>query len=492
MPLEPPDPQFLARLAARLGPRGFTADPVLLAPWTTDWRGRIHGAAAALLSPADVDEVAYIVAQAAAARVGIVAQGGNSSMVAGATPAADGSQLLLSLRRMNAIRRVSLDDNLIEAEAGAILSDVHAAAEDAGRRFPLSLAAKGSATVGGLVSTNAGGTQVLRFGTMRALVLGIEAVLPDGGIFRGLSALRKDNRGYDLRQLLVGAEGTLGVVTAASLRLVPAAGQRAVAWVGLPDPASALVLLRRLEAATGEAIESFELVPADGLALVLKHIPGTRAPLERAYAWNILIEATAPAAAPPIADTLGAGIVDAIEAGIAGDATIAASNAQADSLWKLREEMSEAERLDGMAAKHDVAVPVSDMPRFMAEARSAVEARFPGARVLAFGHLGDGNVHFNVRAPAGADDRAWFAEEATAVTGLVHELVTAAGGTLSAEHGIGQTKLADFLRLADPVRLAAMRAIKRALDPAGIMNPGKLLPPENLPADMLAETGAAA
>lgn len=476
MSLNIPDRDLLEKLRQLLGPRGFSTDAVDLDPWLTDWRGRVRGAAAALLSPASTAEVAAIMRMANAARVAIVPQGGNSSMVAGATPPADGSALLLSLRRMRTIRSVSDIDNVAIAEAGVVLSDLHDAAAAIGRRFPLSLAAKGSATIGGLVSTNAGGTQVLRYGTMRSLLLGIEAVLPDGSLFEGLSALRKDNRGYDLRQLLAGAEGTLGVVTAASLRLVPAAVQRAVAWVGLAAPQEALLLLRRLEAATGEAIESFEIVPDEGLDLVLKHIPGTRAPLSGRHRWHVLIEATAVAGAPDPGEALGRELADAAEAGLAEDATLAASEAQAEALWRLRESMSEAERIDGIAAKHDVAVPVSAMPGFMESARREVEARFAGARVLAFGHLGDGNVHFNVRPPAGADNAEWMGREGAGVTMLVHDLTVAAGGSISAEHGIGQTKLAEFARLGDPARLAAMRAIKAALDPHGIMNPGKLVP----------------
>ena len=474
--LASPSQDLLERLSQRLGPRGFTTDPDLVDAWTTDWRGRVRGRAAALLSPADVDEVAFIVREARAARVALVPQGGNSSMVAGATPSADGSALLLSLRRMNRIVRVAPDENLAVVEAGVILSDLHDAAEAAGRRFPLSLAAKGSATVGGLISTNAGGTQVLRFGTMRAQVLGLQAVMPDGEIFEGLTALRKDNRGYDLRQLLIGAEGTLGIVTAASLRLVPIAGQRVVAWAGLERSEDALALLRLLEDRLGEVVESFELVPAVALALVLEHIPGMRAPLGQAMAWNVLIEAGAPTGTGDLEEQVGLALADAIEAGLVGDATIAANDTQAEALWGLRENISEAERLDGMAAKHDVAVPVSEMARFIEEATRAVEQRFPGARPLAFGHLGDGNVHFNVRAPAQVDGAAWFAAEAAGITSFVHDLVTAQGGTMSAEHGIGQTKLADFVRLAGPVRLHMMRAIKQALDPIGIMNPGKLLP----------------
>ncbi len=488
---EVPDEILLARLAERLGARGFTRDPDAMAPWLTDWRGNITGRAAALLSPADREEVAFAVAAAARARVAIVPQGGNTSMVAGATPSGDGRALLLSLRRMRAIRSVSPADNLLVAEAGAILADVHDAAEAAGRRFPLSLAAKGSATVGGLVSTNAGGTQVLRFGTMRALLLGIEAVLPDGSLFDGLSALRKDNRGYDLRQLLAGAEGTLGVITAASLRLVPAAAQRAVAWVGLASPDDALRLLRRLEAATGDAVESFELVPDDGLDLVLRHIAGTRAPLAQAHRWHVLVEAVAPAGAADPAVALGEALGAAAADGAIEDATLAANETQAEALWRLRESLSEAERIDGVAAKHDVSVPVSAMPGFMERARLAVEAAFAGARVIAFGHLGDGNVHFNVRAPAGTGDRTWIAAHGPAVTRLVHDLVTAAGGSISAEHGIGQLKLAEFARLADPARLSALRAIKAALDPHGIMNPGKLVPPSGPVPASLAEASSA-
>ena len=476
MTLAAPDPAFLADLRDLLGPRGYTDDPADLVPWSRDWRGRVEGTAAAMVSPASTAEVAAIVTRAAAARVPLVPQGGNSSMVAGATPPADGRALIVSLRRMRAIRAISREDSIAVAEAGVVLTMLHEAAAAAGLRFPLSLAAKGTATVGGLVSTNAGGTQVLRFGPMRALVVGIEAVLPDGSLFAGLSALRKDNRGYDLRQLFAGAEGTLGIVTAASLRLVPAIGSRAVAWAGLATPADALALLRRLEAVTGEAIESFELVPADALDLVLRHIPGTRAPLAGRHAWNVLVECIAPQGAPDPASLLGTALGSAIDAGLVADATVAASEAQAEALWKLRETISEAERTDGVAAKHDVAVPVSAMPGFILSARAAVEAAFPGVRVIAFGHLGDGNVHFNLRAPAGADGASWLKQQGGAASRLVHDLTVAAGGSISAEHGIGQTKLAEYARLADPARLAAQRAIKAALDPHGIMNPGKLVP----------------
>lgn len=475
----PPSPALIDRLAQILGPKGFTADPDAMAPWLTDWRGRYRGAVAAMLSPASTKEVVEIVRLCAEARVALVPQGGNSSMVAGATPSEDGSAILLSMRRISMIRSVSPQANLAICDAGVILSDLHDAAEAAGRRFPLSLGAKGSATIGGLVSTNAGGTQVLRFGTMRGLVRGIEAVLPDGSLFNGLAGLKKDNQGYDLTQLLIGAEGTLGVVTAAGLKLVPAVGTRAVAWVGLSSPQKALTLLRLLEDNMGDSIEGFELVPRAALELVLSHVPGTRAPLGGPHEWHVLVEATAPRGAADPSDRLVQGLSEAMERDIAEDAVMAAGETQALAFWRIRDGISEAERKDGPAAKHDISVEAAHMPAFMVETSADVEARFPGTRVIAFGHLGDGNVHFNVRAPAGAGAE-WLELDAPSVTSFVHDRVVAAGGSISAEHGIGQMRLAELARVGDPARLAALRAIKNALDPHGIMNPGKLVPPRDL------------
>jgi len=468
-------PDLTERLAALLGPKGFTTEPEALAPWLQDWRGRYRGAAAALVAPANPREVQQVVRLCGEARVPLVPQGGNTSMVGGATPDASGRAILLSMRRMRAIRSLDAEANLAVCEAGVILSELHEAADEAGRRFPLSLAAKGSATIGGLISTNAGGTQVLRFGTMRNLVQGIEAVLPDGGLFEGLSPLRKDNRGYNLSQLLIGAEGTLGIVTAASLRLVPAVGSRVAAWVGLSSARDALRLLRHLETVVGDAVESFELVPGDALALVLRHVAGTRAPLAKPHPWHALVEVVAPIAAPSPEEEVQAALGSAVELGMAADAAIAASEAQAADFWRLRESISEAEKKDGPAAKHDISVAVPHMPAFMTDATEKVEARFPGTRVIAFGHLGDGNVHFNVRAPAGAGPQ-WLEEQGAQVSAFVHDLVTAAGGSISAEHGIGQMKLAELARLGGAARLGAMQAIKRALDPHNIMNPGKLVP----------------
>ena len=473
--MTPEHTRLLSHLTDALDSRAIVTDPAEIAPWETDWRGRFHGHAAALIAPASRDEVATVVREAAACGVPLVPQGGNTSMVGGATPSADGRGVILSLRRLNRIRSLSAEANLAVVEAGVILAELHDAAAGIGRRFPLTLGAKGSATIGGLISTNAGGTQVLRWGTMRALVAGIEAVLPDGTIYDGLSALKKDNRGYSLDQLLIGAEGTLGIVTAASLKLAPAITSRAVAWVGLASPADALRLLRRMQAAT-DAVESFEIIPGDSLQLVLEHIPGTRAPLAGAHPWHVLIElvATDAAAEAPNA-AIERLLMPAVEEGLIADATIAASEAQAEAFWRIRDSLSEAERAAGPAVQHDISVPVDTMPHFMIDAAAAAERRFPGTHATAFGHLGDGNVHFHVRAPGGADAARWYAEEAPVVTRFVNDLVVAAGGSISAEHGIGQMKIDELERLAPPGRLAALRAIRAALDPQGIMNPGKLV-----------------
>ena len=466
--------RLLRTLAGRIDPRAIVTDAELIAPWLTDWRGRFHGRAALLLAPATTAEVATIVAAAAEARVPLVPQGGNTSMVGGATPPAEGGAAILSLRRMNRIRALDAAAGLAVVEAGAILSDVNDAALAAGWRFPLTLGARGSATIGGLVSTNAGGTQVLKFGTMRGLVAGVEAVMADGAVYDGLAALKKDNRGYDLTQLLIGAEGTLGIVTAATLKLAPAVAARGVAWVGVADPGAALMLLRRLQAKT-DAIESFELLPDESLAAVLAHVPGTRAPLVGRHPWHVLIEATAADPAADPAAMLGGLLEAALADGLAADAIVAASETQAEAFWRIRDAISPSERALGPAVQHDISVPVAAMPRFMVDAAADCEAAFPGTHASGFGHLGDGNVHFHVRAPAGVDPDRWYADAAPAITRHVHDLVVAAGGSISAEHGIGQMKCAELERLASPARLAALRAIKAALDPLGILNPGKLV-----------------
>ena len=466
--------QLISVLGQSLGPKAVITDPQEIEPWVTDWRGRVHGSAPALLAPASTEEVAAIVKLAAEHRVALVPQGGNTGMVAGATPPPDGSALLLSMRRMNRVRSISAENRLAVAEAGVVLATLHDAAHEIGMRFPLTLGARGSCTVGGLTSTNAGGTQVLKFGTMRSLVAGVEAVLPDGSVHSGLSGLKKDNRGYSLDQLLIGAEGTLGVITAVALRLVPAIASRAVGWAGVESPMRALDLLRSLEARTN-SVEGFELVPADSLQLVLKHIPGTRAPLDGEHNWNVLIEATTPEPDTDIAAELERLLSEALSQGVIADAVLATSEAQAEAFWRIRDSISEAERAEGQTLAHDISVPVADMPRFLVEAAAEVERAFPGVIASGFGHLGDGNIHFHVRAASHAAPD-WYEREGEEIMRMVDDLVTAAGGSISAEHGIGQLKLAEFERLAPPGRIHALRAIKRALDPLGIMNPGKLVP----------------
>ena len=469
-----PQAELIAAARDRLGPKAVVTDAHELEPWVSDWRGRVHGATPAMLAPASTEEVAEIVRLAAEHRVPLIPQGGNTGMAAGATPPADGSALLLSLRRMNRIRSISAENRLAVAEAGVILEQLHHAANDVGVRFPLTLGARGSCTIGGLTSTNAGGTQVLKFGTMRSLVAGVEAVLPDGSIHSGLSGLKKDNRGYSLDQLLIGAEGTLGVVTAVALRLAPAVASRAVVWAGVASPQQALDLLRFLEARTS-AVEGFELVPQDSLALVLKHIPGTRSPLSGHHPWHALVEATTADPANDISAELARLLGQALKQGLIADATLAANEAQAEAFWKLRDAISEAERAEGQTLAHDSSVPIPAMPRFIVDAAAEVERAFPGVIASGFGHLGDGNIHFHVRAGSHAAP-GWYDEEGAAITRMVDDLVTAAHGSISAEHGIGQLKREEFARLAPPGRVHALRAIKQALDPLGIMNPGKLVP----------------
>ena len=466
----------LDQFAAALGPKGFTRDGEAMAPWLSDWRGIYHGVAAALLSPQTTAEVSALVTLAARHRIALVPQGGNTSMVGGATPLADGQSLIVSLRRMNQIRLLDAQAGTVVAEAGVILETLHGAANAQAMRFPLTLGAKGSATIGGLIATNAGGTQVLRFGTMRKLVLGIEAVLPDGSVYDGLAALKKDNRGYDLTQLLAGAEGTLGIITAATLRIVPAITDRAAAWIGVQSPQAALKLLRFFEARSARAIESFEIVPAGTLALVLQHISGTRAPLASHWPWQVLVEYVETLPGHEASAPLTALVAAAHDAGLVSDAVIAKNEAEIVAFWRLRDSISEAERASGPAVQHDISVPVEAMPDFMIDAAAAVERAFPGVTASAFGHLGDGNVHFHVRAPKGVDGADWRAGEGKAASHMVYDLVTAAKGSISAEHGIGQMKRAELLRQSDPARISVLRAIKSALDPQGIMNPGKLVP----------------
>ena len=469
-----PSPDLLARLASVLGPKGYTTDADSMAPWLTDWRGKYTGRAAAMLSPASTEEVAAVVRLCAAEQAALVPQGGNSGMVGGATPDSGGNQLLLSLRRMNRIRSIDAAAQIAVAEAGVILETFHHAALEHGLRFPLTLGGKGSATIGGLVSTNAGGTQVLRHGTMRTLVAGIEAVLPDGSIFDGLAPLKKDNRGYDLRHLLCGAEGTLGIVTAATLHLVPAAIARCTAWIAIDSPEQALRLLRQLDASIGRELEGFEIIPHACLDAVLRHIPQTRAPIAAPHPWYVLAE-LAGDNEQELSDALERQLATAIDAGLISDVVIAKSDRESDDFWRLRDSISEAERAEGPALQHDVSVPVDLMPTFIADNPARLSAAFPGVHALSFGHLGDGNVHHHVQPPVSVDGAAWLVEHGPAVSRLVYSHVIELGGSLSAEHGIGQMKRDVMAELDSPARLAALRGIKTGLDPAGIFNPGKLV-----------------
>lgn len=467
--LNPCDAAFLDALSARL-PAGTLrpAEPRHL----EEPRGRWHGRAGAVARPARVEEVAEIIRACAAARVGVVPWGGGTSLVAGQVMTDGPLPLVLSLERMAAVRSVSAADGALVAEAGAVLRVVQEAAEGAGRLFPLSLASEGTATIGGNLSTNAGGTGVLRYGNARDLCLGLEAVLPDGSVWHGLKRLRKDNTGYDLRNLLVGAEGTLGVITAASLRLYPQPAHRVVALLAVPSPQAAQRLLALAEARLGGLVSAFELISGTGLDFLAEAGPEVRMPFAARPDWSVLVELGLPQAMQP-EEAMAALYDEAAGAGLVLDGAIAASAAQADALWTLREAIPEANRRIGAVSSHDISLPLSAIPGFLEEAGQRLAA-MGDFRINAFGHLGDGNLHYNVF-PARGRSRGDYDAIRPDVQRLVHDLVDGLGGSVSAEHGIGRAKVADLERYGDPARLAALRAIKAALDPAGIMNPGAVL-----------------
>jgi FAD/FMN-containing dehydrogenase len=457
---------ILDRLKAAVGAGGWSDDPERLAPKLVEWRDRWRGTTPLLLLPRTVEAVAAIVAICAETQTPITPQGGNTGLVAGQIPQ---GELLLSLERMKAMRDLNVEDDVIVAEAGATLSAVHAAATAAGRFFPLSVASEGSATIGGLISTNAGGTAVLRYGTMRALVLGVEAVLPNGEIHRGLKRLRKDNTGYDIKQLLIGAEGTLGVITAASLKLFPILADRTVAMAAVATPAEAITLLSRAKAESGGAVEAFELISRQGIDFAVKNLEGVREPLAQPAPWTVLIEM----AGAETGETLPAMerlLSRALEDGLVLDAAIAQNQAQAHAFWALREGQSAAQKPEGAAWKHDVATPVSRIAAFIAEATAAVKTFSPGVRVSAFGHVGDGNIHFDVLRPDGGDDASHNALRDQGAR-IVHDIAMRNEGSISAEHGLGAMKAQEALRYKAPADVAAMRAIRAALDPNRIMNP---------------------
>ncbi len=468
-----PGATLLARVAAAVGPSNVLTAPADVEPFLVDWRGHYRGAARAVVRPGNTEEVAAVVRACAETGVPIVAQGGNTGMCGGATPGPAGDAIVLSLVRLNRVRAVDVANATLTVEAGVPLALVQQAAEQAGLFFPLSLAAEGSATIGGNLSTNAGGTAVLRFGNARDLALGLEVVLADGRVLNALRGLRKDNTGYDLKQLFIGAEGTLGIVTAAVLKLFPAPRAQATALAALTDVTRAIALLSALKASLGDRLVGFELMSAFCVELARKHdraLPDTLP----GHAWLVLVQADDAAANAPVTAELEAALAEAAEDGVIEDAVIAQTAAQANALWALRESIAEAQRREGPNIKHDISLPVSHIPAFLAEAEAALAPALPGVRFVVFGHLGDGNLHYNLTGPEGSQPEAFLAHTGHA-NRIVYDLVDQHGGSISAEHGIGQLKRAELARYRSPLELELMARIKTALDPQGILNPGKIL-----------------
>jgi FAD/FMN-containing dehydrogenase len=464
----PKSSDLIDALTGIVGAAQVLSDPADIAPFVTDWRGRYRGAALCVVRPGCTAEVAAVVKACAEAGVAIVPQGGNTSLCGAATPDATGAAVVLSLGRLNRVRAVDTGNNTITVEAGCTLAAVQEAARAVDRLFPLALASEGTCQIGGNLSTNAGGVQVLRYGNTRELTLGLEVVLPSGEIWDGLRGLRKDNTGYDLKHLFIGAEGTLGVITAAVLKLFPLPRKQTTCWLNVASPAAAVDLLNATKSAFDAQLTAFELVSETALKLVLKNIPGAVRP-GAASPWYVLAEFSD---AEPAA--VEAWLAGRLESGEVGDGVVAASDAQAGKLWALRENISEAQKIEGISIKHDVAVPVSRIADFLAAADAALGQAFPGIRVVAFGHVGDGNLHYNLSKPD-AQDNAAFLTSQPQVNRLVHDTVRALNGSISAEHGLGQLKREEILRYKSPVEMALMRSIKQALDPRGLMNPGKVL-----------------
>lgn len=466
-------PNLLSRFADIVGDRYAATDPGDLAGFLEEPRGLYHGRTAMLLRPGSTDELAAIVRLAAETGTPLVPQGGNTGLVGGQSPRSM-NEILVSLSRMNRIREIDAVGRTVTVEAGAILKNVQEAADEAGLFFPLSLGSEGSCTIGGNLASNAGGTGVLAYGSARDLCLGVEAVLASGDVFHGLRRLKKDNRGYDLRHLLIGSEGTLGIITAAVLKLFPRPAGREVAMVGLSSPDAALALLTVAERHAGGALTGFELMARRAMEFTIRHTEGAREPLAEAHPWYVLCEISSSRSGEDAMTTLAEILEEGLECGVVNDAAVAQSIADANAFWRLREEMSWAQKPEGGSIKHDVAVPVASIPEFLRRAEAAVERAVPGARPVPFGHLGDGNIHFNVSQPVGADMRD-FLERWDEVSRIVHDIAAELDGTFSAEHGIGQLKLKELVATKEGAELDAMRAIKRALDPNGILNPGKLI-----------------
>ena len=465
---------LVEQLKATVGQANVLTESVDTAPYLTDWRKRYTGRTQAVVRPATTDEVAAVVRLCVQARAPIVPQGGNTGLVGGGTPDDTGRAILLSLGRMNRVRAVDPVNNTITVEAGCPLQRVQEAAAEAGRLFPLSLAAQGTATIGGNLSTNAGGTQVLRYGNARELALGLEVVLPSGELWDGLRGLRKDNTGYDLRDLFIGAEGTLGVITAACLKTFPMPRGEGTALLAVRSVEAALALLEVAQSMAGPALTGFELISDLCLDLVERHFPPHRSPLADRSPYYALLQLSDHESDAHAAALLQAVAEQAIERDLATDAALAQSVAQARSLWALREFISEAQAAEGLNIKHDIAVPISAIARFVAETNALLAQQLPGIRMVIFGHLGDGNLHYNVSPPVGASDAEFIARQ-PAVYRLVHDQVARHAGSISAEHGIGQLKRVENQRYKSPVELALMRRLKETLDPLGIMNPGKMV-----------------
>lgn len=458
----------LTRIKDFIGPQGWTEDPDLIAPHLIEWRDRWSGSAPILLMPASTAEAQMILSQCHEAGLAVTTQGGNTGLVGAQIPR---GEVLISTKRLNAIRSIDPVDDALVAEAGVILTQVQDAARQIGKRFPLSLASEGSATIGGLISTNAGGVHVRRHGMMRAQILGLEAVLPNGSLYEGLSALRKDNTGYDLKQLFIGAEGTLGLVTAATLKLVAQPRYMTVALLALETPEQAVELLHRLEAETA-AVAAFEVMNHVGVSLALKNIPNVRVPFSAPSPWLALVEFEGPSA--DLVEKVEEALASALEAGLASDVVVAQNEAQSKSFWYLREEMSACQKPEGVAAKHDVSVPVSKIPAFLRLADAAAEKVAPGARVVAFGHCSDGNIHYDVIQPRAMSAEAYKAL-VPQMNEAIHDVAMSFNGSISAEHGIGISRRDEFLRREPDAHLTLMRAIKQSFDPKNIMNPRVLL-----------------
>ncbi|MEO5373340.1 MAG: FAD-binding oxidoreductase [Alphaproteobacteria bacterium] len=469
---------LIEAITSLVGERGVVTDPADMPPYLTEERGLYRGVSSLVVRPASTAEAAGVVALCAVAGVPIVPQGGNTGLVGGGVPRETGEEIVLATRRLNRIRDLDPVNHTMTVEAGCILADIRRVADEAGCLFPLSLAAEGTCQIGGNIASNAGGLEVLRYGTMRDLVLGLEVVLPDGRVWDGLRGLAKDNTGYALKHLFIGAEGTLGLVTAAVLKLFPKPRDVQTALCGIERVEDVLGLLSRARSLSGDAVSAFELIPRIGLDFVTRHIPGTSDPMESPHPWYVLLELSTSSPAARLREAFEALLSEAFEAGEIADAVIAESLDQTAGLWRLRETLPESQKHEGGSIKHDVAVPVSRVPQFLHRATTAVEAAMPGVRVCAFGHVGDGNIHFNLSQPEGVDKAAFLARWEP-MNRLVHDIVADLGGSFSAEHGIGRLKLGEMARHKSAVELDLMRRVKQALDPAGLMNPGKVIPQVN-------------